>query len=121
MKQVCDNTVSLRVQGSATLEPNPDGNCGKRSVNITYISKKSAPLLVALSFVADRVKIANSGISVGIRTLPGKATSIHWTKMPLYSYLYYAFTLEWICQKQLHKSKNNCTSLPYVRLEILGI
>jgi hypothetical protein len=40
VKQFCENTVSLRVQGSAALEP-VRGNCGKRSCtsNVTELSK----------------------------------------------------------------------------------
>ena len=43
VKQFCDNTVSLRVQGSAALEP-VRGNCGKRKLNSSDESVDSTPL-----------------------------------------------------------------------------
>lgn len=42
VKQFCDNTVSLRVQGSSALEP-IRGNCGKRDIN-SIASVDSTPL-----------------------------------------------------------------------------
>ena len=42
VQQFCKNTVSLRVQGSAALEP-LRGNCGKRLIN-TGVMDLSTPL-----------------------------------------------------------------------------